>query len=131
MESAEYYLEHKQEAYELIKDLAQSIQEYQTYFEIIDNPNLKYYDENDETYLRFPYAVKFYVDYSELYLGKRYEEILYINEGLDGLDFWHEDYNIPVDSDSWLFIGAYHRAIDKIKYQEIEIQKLKAELENV
>lgn len=130
MESAEYYLDHKQEAYELIKDLAQSIQEYQTYFDIIDNPNLQYCDK-DEAYLRFPYAVKFYLDYSELYLGKRYEEILYVNEDLDGLDFWHEDYNIPVDSDAWLFIGAYYRAIDKIKYQEIEIQKLKTKLEKV
>lgn len=117
-----------EEAKELIIELANPLTEYDCEYTIIDNPQLKFYSHGDPEYLRFPFAVEFYLRYSECYLGKPYKEILYVNENYDGLEWLYEDYSIPVEDGAWFFISAYNKACDKIKLQDNNIKQLEKEL---
>lgn len=131
IEDTKTLIEDKKVAKELINDLARDITEYGNDYEIIDNPQLEWYDENDADYLRFPYAVKFTIEYSEYYLGKPYSEILYINETFDGLEYEYEDYTIPVENPEWFFLGYSQKLIDKLKYTKEINEKLEKELSSL
>lgn len=132
IKSPEHYLENIEEAKELIEGLAQDLclyagQEY----EIIFNSDLKYYDEDDPAYLRFPYAVRWTMDYTSKYFGKNYSEVLHVNENLDGLFWWYEDIEVSVDNAEWLFIGLSNKLEDVIKEKELKISALESDLARV
>lgn len=114
---------------ELITELADRLVEYSLEYEIIDNPELSWIDEKDDTYLNFPYAVKFTLYGSERFVD--YSVILNVNESRDGLEFWYEDYPISVDNPEWFFIG-YANALEAQRVSDkYKIEKLEQELSNL
>ena len=114
-------IEDNEKCYELIKDLAYEYIAYSEDFEIIDNPEKDLYSEKEDEYLRFPYAVRLFLPNTERWIGKDFSCILFINETMDGLIYWHEDTPIDVDHYGWMYVG-YCTAL------ETEIVRLRNEL---
>ena len=134
MKDAKYYIEHEDEAKALIEEIANDIPicEYGSQrYNIIANTQIKWYSEDYPDYLRFPFAVEWYIDYSEKYFGKNYSEILTINETLDGLQWSYEDYYVDITESSWLFIGYASKLEDKIKALEAELSYKNREIEKL
>ena len=94
--------------YKLIEKLAQNISTY-TDYEILENT-----DESDP----FPYVVKLSVRDAERYLGKPFFYILHVNESRDGLVYYHEDTEIEVDHDGWIYLGYSDALSQKILFLE-------------
>lgn len=108
----------------LLEELISDVSEYGEQWEIIENPELKWFSEGDAPYLLAPYAVKWIMPHSKEYLGleEDYFEIIYLNHDYDGLDFHYEDIESPVHS-GWLFIGYAEKLKDKIRMQQFELSR--------
>lgn len=113
---------------ELITSLANSLCDYDVDYEIIDNPELEWISEDDDTYLNFPYAARFFIKNSERYLGKEFSIILNVNEQRDGLEYWSEDYPMEVDNPEWIFLLYSDRLQNRIRTDNAQIEKLEYEL---
>lgn len=118
----------REKSMSLIRELACDICAYSERFEIIENPELDLYDEKDAPYLRFPFAVKLFIEEAKRYLNKPCEYILYVNENLDGLIWWYEDTPISVDHYGWIYIGYSDALCQRIISLEYENQKLRKQL---